>query len=392
MTAAGKTAERAADAARPAGLARVRKPIGYWLFAMCGMVFIMVIIGGVTRLTESGLSIVDWRPVTGWLPPMSDAAWLALFEAYKQTPEFLKINTQMDVEGFKGIFWLEYIHRLWGRLLGIAFAVPFLYFLVKTLGRPASRLAAGIVLRAWRGARCIGLVHGQERSGGRSRCQPVPADRPSRTRHRHLRRHVLDRARSGGGAQRAAGPSRAYLRRLSAVILGWVFVTMLSGGFVAGLNAGKTYNTFPLMDGKWIPDGLFLQDPAWRNFFENVTTVQFDHRVLATGALLLIAVTWALALRARLSPPETARFHLLAGVGLLQVVLGISTLLLVVPVFPRRDPSGICTRAIDGRHAGGLVWQAGQGRHFLTLRTAFTKVAGRHSPGKSAGVRRFATT
>ena len=369
MTAAGKTAERATDAARPAGLTRGRKLIGYWLFAMCGMVFVMVIIGGVTRLTGSGLSIVDWRPVTGWLPPMSDAAWLALFEAYKQTPEFLKINTQMDVEGFKGIFWLEYIHRLWGRLLGIAFAVPFLYFLVKRWvdRRLARRLALFFVLGGAQGVLGWFMV--------KSGLVDDPDVSPYRlTAHLGLAIAIyaamfwtaLDLAVERSA--RRALPT--HLRRLSAVILGWVFATMLSGGFVAGLDAGKTYNTFPLMDGKWIPDGLFLQDPAWRNFFENVTTVQFDHRVLAIGALLLIAVTWALALRARLSPPEMTRFHLLVGVGLLQVVLGVSTLLLAVP---------ISLAAIHQAFA-------------LVLLTAAMLVVWYGGPGKSAGDRRSATT
>ena len=331
MTAAGKTAERAADGVGSADPARGRKLIGYWLFAMCGMVFIMVIIGGVTRLTESGLSIVDWRPVTGWLPPMSDAAWLALFEAYKQTPEFLKINAQMDVEGFKGIFWLEYIHRLWGRLLGIAFAAPFLYFLVKRwVDRPlAWRLLLFLVLGGAQGVLGWFMV--------KSGLVDDPQVSPYRlTAHLGLAIAIYAAmfwtALDLVAARNARRALPTHLRRLSAVVLGWVFATMLSGGFVAGLDAGKTYNTFPLMDGKWIPDGLFLQDPAWRNLFENVTTVQFDHRVLAVGALALIAVTWALALRARLSPPEMVRFHLLAGVGLLQIVLGISTLLLVVPI------------------------------------------------------------
>lgn len=303
--------------------------VGLWLFALAGMVFVMVIIGGLTRLTNSGLSMVEWRPVTGWLPPLSDAAWEATFRAYQATPEYRHVNAGMSVAEFKGIFWLEYIHRLWGRLIGVAFFAPFLFFLVRGwLDRKlAPRLALIFVLGGLQGALgwfmvASGLV-----------------DRPDVSQYRLVAHFAaaliiyVALLRVGLGLIVRTPPWNPS-RGLGQSTLGLgllIFVTMLSGGFVAGTDAGFAYNTFPLMDGRLVPDGLLTMSPAYLNFFENITTVQFTHRLLALCALSAVVAFWLVARRRAL--PARARLALngLLAIALLQVGLGISTLVLIMP-------------------------------------------------------------
>lgn len=304
--------------------------VGLWLFAVAAMVFVMVVIGGLTRLTESGLSMVEWRPVTGWLPPLSDQAWEETFRAYQATPEYRKVNAGMSLAEFKGIFWLEYVHRLWGRLIGVAFAVPFAVFLARGWldRRLAPRLALLFVLGALQGALgwfmvASGLV-----------------DRPDVSQYRlvaHFAAALLIYAAllwvALGLVVRTPpwNPSRPLARGILA-LGGLVVVTMLSGGFVAGTDAGYAHNTFPLMDGRLIPDGLFTVSPVYLNFFENITTVQFAHRLLAMTTLAAAITFWLVA---RTSPmPARARLavHAVAAAAAGQVALGISTLVLVMPI------------------------------------------------------------
>lgn len=312
---------------RTAGPNAGERAIGLWLLVICTMVFAMVVLGGFTRLTESGLSITDWRPVTEWFPPMTDADWRRHFDGYRLSPEYLKINAGMTLAEFKNIFWLEYLHRLWGRLIGIAFAVPFVVFLIKGwIGRREwPRLAALFVLGGVQG----GIGWWMVKSG--------LIDRPDVSQYR-LAVHLITAflilmlglwfALDFLASPKTAVP--AGRRRLATVVLAMVFVTAFSGALVAGLNAGLVYNTFPLMLGDVFPPEGFGLSPWYLNFFEDIPTVQFDHRVLAITTFTLVAVTW---FGFREAPAEVRmRGHFLLLAACLQVGLGISTLLLMVPI------------------------------------------------------------
>lgn len=322
-----------------------RRAIGLWLLLCCAMVFVMVVIGGVTRLTQSGLSMVEWQPFTV-LPPLSETQWLETFENYRQFPEYQKRNLGMSLEEFKAIYWPEYIHRMWGRLIGVVFLIPFLYFLIRgrIRGPLVPQLATIFALGALQGALGWYMV----KSG--------LVDMPYVSQYRltaHLGMAFLIYVYmlwvAMGLLWPRPGPTpepvRQRLRWPMRLLGTLVVITVLSGGLVAGLKAGYIYNTFPLMDGHLLPPGFLMQEPAIRNVFENPVTVQFNHRLLAMLVLLVVAWTWwrALALGAALPPGTRLAFHaLLAAVGL-QLALGISTLLLKVPV------------ALGAAHQGGAA-------------------------------------
>ena len=268
---------------------RRHRAIAFWLLAVAARVFAMVVIGGVTRLTHSGLSMVEWQPVTGWLPPSTEAEWSAVFRQYQRFPEFREVNAGMTVAEFKGIFWLEFIHRLWGRLIGVAFAVPFMVFLLK--GWVDRRLAPKLVV--------IFVLGGLQGVLGWYMVKSGLVDRPDVSQYRltaHLGAALLIYAYmlwvAFGLLAPEPGPTPRNLSRFAAALAAMVFVTALSGGFVAGLDAGFAYNTFPLMDGELIPEHLFAVTPLYLNFFENVTTVQFTHRLLAITTATLVVVFW----------------------------------------------------------------------------------------------------
>jgi cytochrome c oxidase assembly protein subunit 15 len=289
------------------------------------MIFAMVVIGGVTRLTESGLSITEWRPVTGAIPPLSEEAWQDAFTKYQQIPEYQQRNAGMTLADFKNIFWWEFVHRLWGRLIGFVYAVPLLWFVLRgaVRGALAWRLAGIFVLGGLQGALGWYMV------------QSGLVDRISVSQYRltaHLGLALLIYAATLWTALDLLRPSPAptQLSRAALAFSALVFLTILAGGFVAGLDAGMSYNTFPLMDGRFVPAGYLDETPWWLNFFENVAAVQFNHRILAittfVGAI-------ALALAARHAVPRPRALALATGaMALLQVALGIATLLLVVPI------------------------------------------------------------
>jgi cytochrome c oxidase assembly protein subunit 15 len=305
--------------------------IAAWLFVCCFMVYAMVILGGVTRLTGSGLSMVEWDPIFGILPPLDQASWNETFSLYQQSPEYQKINIGMDVEGFKRIYWFEYSHRLLGRTIGTVFLLPFLFFLVKGwVKRPLiPKLLTMFVLGGLQGLLGWYMV----KSG--------LVDNPHVSQYRltaHLGLAILIYAYMFYvalglwlGKQHAAN-TPGGLRRATTLLTGLVFITTLSGGFVAGLKAGFAYNTFPLMDGHWIPEVIFIQTPLWRNFFENIATVQFDHRLLATLVFVSVTALWIAARRYSLPAAVNTGLHLMLAAVILQIGLGISTLLLHVPV------------------------------------------------------------
>ena len=305
--------------------------IAAWLFVCCLMVYAMVILGGATRLTGSGLSMVEWDPIFGIVPPLDEETWNETFALYQLSPEYRKINIGMDLSGFKSIYWYEYSHRLLGRTIGTVFLLPFLFFLIKGwVRRPlVPKLIAMFVLGGLQGVLGWYMV----KSG--------LVDNPHVSQYRltaHLGLAVLIYAYMlqvalglWSGSQRLTEVATG-LRHATGLLGGLVFITILSGGFVAGLKAGFAYNTFPLMDGHWIPEVIFLQQPLWRNFFENIATVQFNHRVLATLVFFSVVALWLVAMRQSLPTSARNGLHGLLAVALLQVTLGISTLLLHVPV------------------------------------------------------------
>jgi cytochrome c oxidase assembly protein subunit 15 len=297
-----------------------RLRVAVWLFVCAALTFAMVVVGGITRLTESGLSIVEWQPLAGALPPLSLADWEALFAKYRATPQFDKVFPDMTVEGFKGIFWWEYAHRLLGRVIGLVFLLPYLFFLIKgKLDKPLSWKLAGLfVLGALQGAMGWYMV----KSG--------LVDDP-RVSHFRLTAHLglallIFSAEFWLALEVLKGNSKK--NPLALLVLGGVFLMALSGGMVAGLRAGHAYNTFPLMNGQLVPAEAFMLDPWWRNFLWNVATVQLVHRAIFWLLLVLVPLAWW---QARRTPAKIAGHHLL-GVFALQATLGISTLLLSVPI------------------------------------------------------------
>ena len=321
-----RIAASAAQGATPRQIA-ARRRIALWLFGVAGLIFAMVIVGGLTRITESGLSITEWKPVMGALPPMSDAAWADAFAKYQQIPQYELVNKGMTLSEFKGIFWWEWSHRFLGRFIGFAFLVPFLWFLAtRRIERAlAPRLAIMFVLGGLQGALGwwmvkSGLVH------------RVDVSQYRLTAHLGLATliyaYMLWTA-LGLWRQRAAVAASEGLRAAAIGLACLVFFQMMLGGFVAGLKAGYIYNTWPLMEGRFIPSGLFAQSPWWRNFFESMLTAQFDHRMVAYLVAILTAWHW-FAARRFAEASRGATWLALAVAG--QIGLGIWTLLWAVPV------------------------------------------------------------
>ncbi len=314
-----------AESARYVGRLRL------WLLAVAALVFLMVSVGGATRLTGSGLSITEWQPIMGTLPPLTEADWQEAFAKYRQIPQYHHVNRNMTLDGFKFIFWWEWAHRLLGRLIGVVFLVPFLYFLAagQVPRRLTGRLAAIFVLGALQGAAGWYMV-----SSGL-------VDRLEVSHYRlalHLGLAILIlgaliwAALSLGTETDRGVQSPPAGTHAAAAIVALVFVQIVLGAFVAGLKAGAGYNTWPLMDGRLIPDGLGAMQPWYRNLFENALTVQFNHRLVAYVLVAAAAwQAWALGTRAHASPARISAAVLAAAV-LEQAALGIWTLLAQVPL------------------------------------------------------------
>jgi len=308
--------------------------VALWLFVCCALVFAMVVVGGVTRLTHSGLSIVEWQPIVGTLPPLSDAQWQETFAKYQLTPEYQQVNKGMSLAEFKGIFWWEYFHRLLGRLIGVVFLAPLLWFIARRDIPPghAWKLFGIFVLGGLQGAMGWYMV----KSG------LVDDPRVSQfrlTAHLGLALAIFAAMFWVGlslvhprRATVASAPQRS-VRAWAIGVAALVSVMALSGGFVAGIRAGFAYNTFPLMNGHLVPPEIFMIEPWWRNFFWNMATVQFDHRAIAWLLAVLAPALWW-KLRTTDGLPSRARWggHLLVALVAVQIALGIATLLLVVPI------------------------------------------------------------
>ncbi len=313
---------------------RNRRLVAGWLFAMCGMILVMIALGGATRLTGSGLSIMEWAPLSGALPPTSDAEWQRLFGLYKQIPQYALLNEGIGLDGFKRIFWLEWTHRLWGRLIGLAFLLPLATFWVtgRIERRLRPRLALIFVLGGLQGAVGWFMVASGflPNSTAVSPYRLVVHLALALTLYAALLWTALTVLRP---YPRAPAGS-AWLRRLVGTAVALVALTILAGGFVAGIHAGLDYNTFPLMGGRLVPSGYAALHPLALNWTENVAAVQFDHRLLATlTGLVAIAAVLVGARTAAASAVPGLRPALLAlGAAVAtQYALGVTTLLLVVP-------------------------------------------------------------
>ena len=322
------------------------------------MMFLIVAIGGITRLTESGLSITEWRPVIGVVPPLDQAQWQAEFDKYRAIPQYRALHPAMTLGEFKRIFFWEYLHRLWARLIGVVFAVPFLYFLLRRRipWRLAPRLAGLFALGGLQGLLGWYMV----KSG--------LAERIEVSQYRlaaHLALAVIIYAATLWVALDLLWPRaapvldrrQAGLRRAAGMVLGLAFLTLIAGAFVAGLRAGYLDNTFPLMQGSFVPPDYAPLAPWWRSLFEDPVTVQFDHRLLAEVTWAAVAALWLASLRLDLPPRARVAVHGLAALATLQAALGIATLLLVVPlplaVAHQAGALLLVTAAVVARHALG---------------------------------------
>jgi len=345
------------DAHPPASAARLadRRAVAWWLLGVAGLIWAMIALGGATRLTGSGLSIMEWAPLSGTLPPLSQAEWQRLYDLYRTIPQYELVNQGFGIEGFKRIFWLEWLHRLWGRLIGLAFLLPLVWFWLR--GRIPPGLKPRLLLLFALGG-MQGVVGWFMVASG------FEADRTTVSPYRLVLHLGLALVLYGMVLWTAlgllrperTGPRRpAGLRRLVHATAGLVVLAMLAGGFVAGIRAGLDYNTFPLMDGRWVPEGYAHLSPFWRNLTTNIAAVQFNHRLLATlaGVAALAAAAWG----ARALPSGHARATLLAlgAVVALQYAIGVATLLMVVPVWlgtlHQAVAVGVLTAALMALHS-----------------------------------------
>lgn len=331
---------------------------------MCVLVAIMVLVGGATRLTESGLSIVEWKPVTGALPPMTDAAWAQAFDAYKTIPQYRELNAGMSLGEFKTIFWWEWSHRLLGRVIGIAYLLPFLFFLWRGVLPPHVRRRLWVILGlgALQGAVgwwmvASGLTHRVEVSQYRLAAHLMLALVIFSAMLWTLRR-LSDAPRADDAAPR--------LRATAVALLVVTFVQIYFGALVAGLRAGRLYNTWPQIDGGLIPDTarLFFEQPWWRNFFDNALTVQFSHRMTAYALLALAIVHLVDAIASRASRVIGGAGVLVVAI-LMQAGLGIATLLYEVPIVPALGHQALALVVlalavlhVDRMTPRGVAWRA----------------------------------
>ncbi|XP_067276986.1 cytochrome c oxidase assembly protein COX15 homolog isoform X1 [Pseudorasbora parva] len=312
--------------------------IGRWLLGCSGLVLGAVVLGGVTRLTESGLSMVDWHLVKEMKPPQTQAEWEEEFSKYKQFPEFKIMNHDMTLKEFKFIFYMEWGHRMWGRLVGLAYILPAAYFWRRGYFRRSMKarvlgLCGFVVFQGLLGWYMV-------KSGLEEK--PESHDVPRVSQYRlaaHLGSALLLYCASLWTALTLLLPANqipdsrhlVHLRRVAKVTGGLVFLTALSGAFVAGLDAGLVYNSFPKMGERWIPDDLLAFSPTVKNAFENPTTVQFDHRILGISSLTAITGLYLYSRRTHLPRRAKVAIGCLTAMAYTQVLLGISTLLLYVP-------------------------------------------------------------
>ncbi|KPI39377.1 Cytochrome c oxidase assembly protein COX15 [Cyphellophora attinorum] len=353
---------------------RTSNSVAYWLLGSAASVFGIVVFGGLTRLTESGLSITEWKPVTGSLPPMNQEDWESEFLKYKSSPEFAMLNSRMTLEEFKSIYWMEWIHRLWGRVIGVSFVLPAVYFTAR------GKMTASMTVKVWGIAGLIGfqgfLGWWMVKSGLKDDLF-APGSTPRVSQYR-LATHLgtafivylsmvwnglttlrdnflltkMKAADASAMLKKLQDPALRPFRRATAGLTALVFATAMSGALVAGLDAGLIYNQFPWMGQGLTPPKSELFDPfyshvpagasgkhsdlVWRNMFENPSLVQLDHRIMATTTFTAVVALFgwtrfSTVLKHRLPSSAKRAVHGVFGFASLQVVLGISTLLYLVP-------------------------------------------------------------
>lgn len=320
------------------------KQVAVWLIFVALVIFGMIILGGVTRLTHSGLSMVDWNPIMGVIPPLSEVDWMQTFTRYQSFPEYQKVNAGMSLEEFKSIFYFEYFHRVLGRLIGLLFLLPCLYFWFRGAIRKPMRPQMVIMfvlgglqgLLGWYMVKS-GLVNDPQVSQYRLTAHLISAV--------IIYCYILWVAFGllTISSERVVGNTARKMYRYSVVMTLLVIFMIITGGFVAGTKAGFSYNTFPLMAGQFIPDNMYVLQPFWLNWFENVTAVQFNHRMIAYILVLLVPLYCFAIRRLRITRRSGFAAHLLLGMLVIQVSLGVATILLHVPV------------TIAATHQGGAI-------------------------------------
>jgi heme a synthase len=302
-----------------AAMERNSPAVAIWLWAIAALIFCMVIVGGATRLTDSGLSITEWRPLLGAIPPLDESHWLEAFEKYKQIPEYQLQNKWMSLEDFKFIYWWEWAHRFLGRIIGFAFIVPLVFFIV------TKRVSKSL----WPKLLMLFVIGGLQGALGWYMVSSGLSERTDVSQYRlaaHLTLAFALFAAVVFTALRLNSTNMTWGRGslVATAFIAIMFVQVAAGGFVAGLDAGHASDTWPKMNEAWVPDGLRVMQPVWKNWFENALAVQFNHRMLAYG-ILLFAILNALWLR------NATSFAVLAVV-VAQALLGILTVLWQVPL------------------------------------------------------------
>ncbi len=304
--------------------------VAIWLLCGCFLIFCMVVIGGITRLTGSGLSITEWKPIMGAIPPLNAEDWQIAFQKYKQIPQFQKINYDFKIEDFKSIYWWEFIHRFFGRVIGIVFIIPFLWFYIKgKFDRSTLRKALFLFL--------LGGLQGvfgwlMVKSGLSER---------TNVSHIRLALHLITAFITFGFTLYFAleilmgkvnSITEKVMKKLVNILFIIVTIQIIYGAFVAGLHAGKIYNTYPLMNGKLIPDGLFYLQPKWINFFDNQVLVQFIHRFLAVVIVILSFILFYFSKIGKTNSFQKKGIIFFLSSVFLQFILGIFTLLTSVNI------------------------------------------------------------
>ena len=307
------------------------KKVIYWLLAGCFLIFVMVVIGGITRLTHSGLSISSYKLISGTLPPLNEAQWIAEFDHYKQFPEYQKLNTHFNLQDFKDIYFWEWLHRVLGRLLGVVFIIPFLYFLLKKqLTKPT--IKKSIILM------CLGAFQGFL---GWYMVKSGLVDRPDVSHYRlamHLATAFITFAYTFWVALDLWYPVKKEInkqvRNMIRVGMAILLIQIIWGAFVAGLDAGLIHNHWPLMnDGEWIHETVYTEQvPLWKNFVEGKSGVQFFHRYMAYTVVAIIFFIWYRTRKLQLTLPQKNGIYVLSLLVLVQFILGVFTLILQVPV------------------------------------------------------------
>lgn len=307
------------------------KSIFYWLISGCLLIFLMVIIGGITRLTNSGLSMVEWKLIMGIIPPLNEAQWLETFEKYKQFPEYQIVNTHFTLDEFKSIFFWEYLHRLLGRIIGLVFIIPYVYFIIKKKFSKKLIIQTSILLG-------MGALQGFI---GWWMVESGLVKNPDVSHFRlaiHLVTAFLTFAYTFWVALSLVenlNSSNYFpaIKKYFNILLITLIIQIIYGAFVAGLNAGFIMNTWPKMGNQWINDAVFAISPIWKNFTEGLAGVQFIHRYLAIIVVGLVVFVWFQAAKNELTKIQLLSLKILLTIVFLQFLLGVFTLVYAVPVW-----------------------------------------------------------